>query len=505
MLFVVIRGNCNHEILQFHADKKKTLLCDILTQQNTMTFGYLALTLLVILFVSVSQASFDIRTIHESTHQIGYHRPKIVLTSDHHSNLFKHKAKTNGHVSHPSGYPLHPDHTPNHPSITPFLQQATSGIPTTSIVLTNDQKSEFALKHNVTLAQVNALLALQDTTATKDLPFTVTATYTEAPIEFTIVLTPNIQLDLFVNRLKLVFGFPSCGNVFKASLDLTDWEGAISKVWSYELTIDLPRVCVSDFGISIPFTTLCIKLANVGVLQRGVVADVVTDIAVGVTALQYTEENLRLMRISVGQVDDCYTITNQETCIKSKANHTIPNSAPCGWCHATQQCLTARPDKKADQCKICNRCEFFLTKDEGAMKSECMKKSSCGWCATDKMCHTGDQLGPFDSRVKCDVVEKKESEKKTASIEYIQSLLGIQADDKSSSDNWRYNTVATVGKTTVRRAAVAGFFCIVFGVIFGFMVGVGTFTASWYYTNKKRSNQPTNASDLSTGFYVAHE
>jgi hypothetical protein len=157
-----------------------------------------------------------------------------------------------------------------------------------------------------------------------------------------------------------------------------------------------PRICLVDFGISIPLTSVCFKAKNIILMPRGAQGDLVGDITIGQSILQWRNSNIPITKFHIGHDTACYGYKNANSCVKDPS---------CGWCEVEGgSCLQARNDKKTDVCKFCPRCSFTTALNETYDRMrECLKKESCGFCMIDNKCYAGDSLGPFDmSSTLCD-------------------------------------------------------------------------------------------------------
>lgn len=211
-----------------------------------------------------------------------------------------------------------------------------------------------------------------------------------------ITIETNNDLKRF-NIMNVYVGaaFPPCSNIFEIYVDFRDWKKSgitKGKKYSIERNIDIPRVCLSDIGVPLDFVSLCVQVVDLAVMPRGIVGTVLADISIGISIIQWKVDDLELAKIKIGQVSDCFLFKTKEDCLTKEKG--------CGWCHETNQCLENRPDGKADICKFCHRCSYSLSLNN--TQEECLSKRSCGWCLLDQACHPGDDLGPFDKKIKCD-------------------------------------------------------------------------------------------------------
>lgn len=62
----------------------------------------------------------------------------------------------------------------------------------------------------------------------------------------------------------------------------------------------MPRVCLNDLGVSIPFTQICITIKDLVIMPRGVIGTLVGNIDIGATFLQYKGDDMVLSRFSMG-------------------------------------------------------------------------------------------------------------------------------------------------------------------------------------------------------------
>lgn len=266
-------------------------------------------------------------------------------------------------------------------------------------------------------AQQNMLLV--DESALIDAPFSVsvrdlspTALGFEARLKMNEKLIHAGLQDVYVG-LK----FPSCQRVFQL------YVGYGGRTVTREYDIKLPRVCMSDFGIGLPLTAVCFKVKNIVVMPRGAKGDLIGDITIGQSVLQWRNANIPIAKFQIGQDTRCYAYNDPNSCIKD------PN---CGWCEDGQSCLETRSDHKTDVCKFCPRCSFTTAVNTtyDRMK-ECLKKESCGFCKIDNKCYAGDSLGPFDmSSTVCDTEN-------------------IASDSVKENKNWLYEGRSTETGTLV--------------------------------------------------------
>jgi hypothetical protein len=287
-------------------------------------------------------------------------------------------------------------------------------------------------------------------------PFTIRPQFLNETLGVEVQLDMNSALkNLGIKDIYLGVQFPLCSRTFQIYVDMKrSWTGPIAKVYTKEMTVAIPRLCLNDLGISIPLTQICFTVKDLSIMARGIVGTLVADLTVSAAIVQYKEDDIELVRFSMGQVTDCFRYKTQAECVKSQNASTV-----CGWCSETNQCLEARPDRKADVCKFCHRCNYFLTMDK--MKDECLNKLSCGWCEKSSQCFGGDDLGPFHGSCEGNVT--------TSSI-----TSGTQAWQFSqiSTANSNANAAAVEaaenqGKASTALAAVFGTLC---GILFGGVV-----------------------------------
>jgi hypothetical protein len=132
------------------------------------------------------------------------------------------------------------------------------------------------------------------------------------------------------------------------------------------------------------------------VMPRGAQGDLVGDITIGQSVLQWKNSNIPIYKFHIGQDTKCYGYKDANSCVKD---------SNCGWCEEEGgSCLQARNDKKTDVCKFCPRCSFTTSQNTTYDRMrECLRKESCGFCLADGKCYAGDSLGPFDmSSTVCD-------------------------------------------------------------------------------------------------------
>lgn len=234
----------------------------------------------------------------------------------------------------------------------------------------------------------------QEIKSKEALPFVVSVAKVNGSLGFEIKLAMNTGLRTAgVYDIKLAAFFPFCSNLFNYHVDLTDWPSG--KKHLTEVPIEFPKLCVSDLGLQIPFTTLCLSIVDLFIMQRGVSGRIRVDMSIGVSTYQWVASNLTLYEFELGQIEPCIVHKTSELCRRDNR---------CGWCNSRNQCLTSRQDRKSDLCKVCTSCSWF-SQATGTSESECMSKNSCGWCDQTKTCQAGDELGPFDVKSKCKAVE----------------------------------------------------------------------------------------------------
>jgi hypothetical protein len=119
------------------------------------------------------------------------------------------------------------------------------------------------------------------------------------------------------------------------------------------MKLDTPRICLSDWGVNVPFTMICFYISDLTILPRGVSGKITADVAIGVSRFQYKETGIELYNFRFGETSDCFKYKSPDECAGAEGGK-------CGWCVESKQCLPAREDKKADVCKICHRCSFFM-------------------------------------------------------------------------------------------------------------------------------------------------
>eukprot|EP01080_Neovahlkampfia_damariscottae_P010911 gene10911-3616_t len=279
------------------------------------------------------------------------------------------------------------------------------------------------------------------------LPFDLSKSVTLSPLEASVTLKPNTALKLAgMKNIKAGVKFPDCGNSFDFYLDLSAFGGSIGKVYTKTISLQAPRVCASDLGVSIPSVTACFTVEDLYVFKKTVSGSIVADIGVGVSVLQYSAEKVHLYDFTIGDMtaNPCSTKNTQESCVTSKT---------CGWCEVTSKCFEKRSDSRTDTCKFCPRCSFFTTSTETEMKKECLSKSSCGWCESKKKCLGGDDLGAFDAMEQCEATVAANGDILASDWVYVQQTSNPNGD-------------VSAGTTTF-----LSFFFLGLGLVFGLIVG----------------------------------
>eukprot|EP01080_Neovahlkampfia_damariscottae_P005811 gene5811-9634_t len=173
-----------------------------------------------------------------------------------------------------------------------------------------------------------------------------------------------------MNDIKFGAYFPYCSNLFNMYLDLRSWS-SIGKIYTNELSIEFPKICVSDFGIIIPYTQICFNIDDIILMPHGVEGSLRSDIGIGLSSYQYNFNNLTFYDFKIGESESCLKHKNEKDCK-----------------------IDSKSDRKADLCKFCSCCNFFYHQRDN-QKLECLQKNSCGWCESSKICYPGDDLGPF--------------------------------------------------------------------------------------------------------------
>jgi hypothetical protein len=134
----------------------------------------------------------------------------------------------------------------------------------------------------------------------KSLPFTVLVANLQDLLGYEITLEMSASLRRAgVNDIKFGAYFPYCSNLFNMYLDLTNWT-SIGKKFTRELSIEFPKLCVSDFGVSIPFTQLCFNIDDIILMPKGVQGSLRSDISIGVSNFQYISNNLTFYTFNIG-------------------------------------------------------------------------------------------------------------------------------------------------------------------------------------------------------------
>jgi len=294
--------------------------------------------------------------------------------------------------------------------------------------------------HNISLqnphlySHSSLYAAEADSTIDSGLPFEIVPTYLEYPhLGISIRLKMSDQLrDYGMNDIILSATFPECGRRFQVALDLSEWEEGtvmeghksddalerrsglrrISNVGNelnslqslmqtqssddqkkrvYTLQVDFTamRICVGDFGITIPFTLLCFRLPTLIIQRNTVAGNIMADLSIGIASFKWKKQDMELAAFHLGEEGKCFPIRDRQQCLFTKG---------CGYCDATKQCMRTGSNGVADECSFCPRCSFF-TSDEN--KGECLSKESCGWCSPNQdnkgICENGDSMGPYEA------------------------------------------------------------------------------------------------------------
>jgi hypothetical protein len=257
--------------------------------------------------------------------------------------------------------------------------------------------------------------------------------------------------------------FPDCGNSLQFYLDLTAWSSPINLKFTKNISLTVPRVCVSDFGVNVPFTQACFRLDEFAVYKQVVFGKLNMDVSVGISALQYTVANITIYDFILGNrsSNPCYNLGRSADCLAVST---------CGWCSLTNQCLEKRPDGLSDLCRFCPRCSFVTT---NSPMDECVSKDSCGWCKSLNACLPGDRIGPLDPTVMCGGVSSSSTAASTADV--MQSTGGSE---------WTYDTKGTNGVSTGGAVALSFVFMILGGLL-GVFFGVIVMTIIWVKVYRK--------------------
>lgn len=277
------------------------------------------------------------------------------------------------------------------------------------------------------------------------LPFSVSTSQTLSPLEAKVKLTPNLALRIAgIKDISLGVKIPNCGRAAQFYLDLTSWDSPINKVFTTNFSIVVPRVCASDFGVSIPFTQACFRIDDLTIYKSVVFGKIKSDLSVGVTGLQYNIANITLYDFKIGN-------QSSTTCFQQKNLKDCISSSGCGWCSTNNFCLDMNSDKLTDICNFCPRCSLFTTEN---IKEECLKRDSCGWCNSYSTCLPGDRFGPLDPSIVC-------------------SSSSLTNDVLQSTNEWLFTTKdSNSNNSLVGLTVFLSFFFSITGIIIGLIIGI---------------------------------
>jgi len=240
-----------------------------------------------------------------------------------------------------------------------------------------------------------------------DMPFNVSIIYLKdvLGVESNLYVKDALK-NVGMKDITIGLKFPRCQRVFQLYVRYGD------VLASKNYDIESAKICLSDFGIPIPLTSVCIKLTNIVIMPNGAKGNIVGDITIGQKVLQWRNSNIPIASFNIGADAECFKYKNLKTCVQDLS---------CGWCDEDGgTCMQARQDHRTDLCLFCPRCSFTTsTNNTSDRMAECLKKQSCGFCMVDGKCYAGDSLGPFDMKsTLCDAT----------------SFTGANAQD----NQWRY-------------------------------------------------------------------